>query len=574
MFRIAVFILLLFALAFGFAWLADNPGTITVQWDWLNKGEAYELGLITFVVALTAVFLVGLFCWWFASAIINSPKTFGRWRAGRRRDKGYSTLSKGLVAAGAGNVPLAKQLAKESGKLLENEPLVAMLEAQAALLADDHQSARQQFNTMLERDETRLLGLRGLYMEAEQEGEVEAAAHFAREANDLAPGTPWAANAVLKVQTLTSQWEDALKTLDRNRSSGIIDKQEHGRKKSVVLTALALELEDPDPEKARIHALAACNLTPDFSPAVTLAARLLIRLNDNRKAGRILEKAWNLSPHPEIAESYVNLQSGDTATQKLARAKRLAHLKPSNMIAELFVARAALDAGEFKQARNSMEKVLKENPSEQACLLMADIEQAEYGDRGRVREWLSRAVTAPKDSAWIADGVASIDWQPRSPVTGRLDAFEWKTPMQQLGAQSDSPDLSLLANEPLAEAKPVEPSSPETTGQTDAVDTADENIIEAEIIETEKAPTNPENDNVEPDTAESNTPEQDKAGQEKPFMQGNVTAAESNTSSEPAIAGSPYKQANLDSDQDGLIDHRPDDPGVNDREDPKKGWLF
>ncbi|MGI9364872.1 MAG: heme biosynthesis protein HemY [Rhizobiaceae bacterium] len=574
MFRIAVFILLLFALAFGFSWLADNPGTVTVQWDWLNKGQAYEIGLTTVVVALTAAFLVGLFCWWLVAAIINSPRTFGRWRAGRRRDKGYSTLSKGLVAAGAGNVPLAKQLAKDSGKLLENEPLVAMLEAQTALLAEDHQSARQQFNTMLERDETRLLGLRGLYMEAEQEGEVEAAAHFAREANDLAPGTPWAANAVLKVQTLTSQWEEALKTLDRNRSSGIINKEEHGRKKTVVLTALALELEDPDPEKARIHALGASKLTPDFSPAVTLAARLLIRLNDNRKAGKILEKAWSLSPHPEIAEAYVNLHSGDTATQKLARANRLAHLKPSNTIADLFVARTALDAGEFKQARDSMEKVLKENPSEQACLLMADIEQAEYGDRGRVREWLSRAVSAPKDTAWIADGVVSIEWQPRSPVTGRLDAFEWKTPMQQLGAQNETLDLSLLANEPLADSKPVESSTAKTDNHTEANDKTDENIIEAEIIETDKTRASPENDNVVPDISDSSIPQPDTSKKEEPLSQADVTAAGSQTSGDSAIAGSPYKQANLDSDQDGLIDHRPDDPGVNVKEDQKKGWLF
>ena len=134
MFRIAVFILLLFALAFGFAWLADNPGTVTVQWDWLNQGQAYEFDLITLIFVLAVLFLTALFLWWSFFAIINSPKTFGRWRAGRRRDKGYASLSKGLVAAGAGNVPLAKQLAKESGKLLNNEPLVAMLEAQTALL--------------------------------------------------------------------------------------------------------------------------------------------------------------------------------------------------------------------------------------------------------------------------------------------------------------------------------------------------------------------------------------------------------------------------------------------------------
>ncbi|MEP4291244.1 MAG: heme biosynthesis HemY N-terminal domain-containing protein, partial [Rhizobiaceae bacterium] len=241
MFRIAAFILLLFAVAFGFAWLADNPGTVTVQWDWLNQGQAYEFDLITLILVLGVVFLLSIFTWWCFFSIINSPKAFGRWRSGRRRDKGYAALSKGLVAAGAGNIPLAKQLAKESSKFLDSEPLVAMLEAQTALLEEDRPAARQQFNVMLESDETRLLGLRGLYLEAEKEGAVEAAAHFAKEANNMAPGTPWAATAVLKVQTISGQWEEAVKTLDLNRSSGVFDKEEYARKKAVVLTALAMQ---------------------------------------------------------------------------------------------------------------------------------------------------------------------------------------------------------------------------------------------------------------------------------------------------------------------------------------------
>jgi HemY protein len=47
---------------------------------------------------------------------------------------------------------------------------------------------------------------------------------------------------------------------------------------------------------------------------------------------------------------------------------------------------------------------------------------------GRVREWLTRAVGAQRDPAWIADGVAYERWGPVSPTTGRLDAMHWETP--------------------------------------------------------------------------------------------------------------------------------------------------
>ncbi|MEP0943942.1 MAG: heme biosynthesis HemY N-terminal domain-containing protein [Rhizobiaceae bacterium] len=617
MFRIAVFILLLFALAFGFAWLADNPGTVTVQWDWLNQGQAYEFDLITLIFVLAVLFLTAVFLWWCFFAIINSPKAFGRWRAGRRRDKGYVALSKGLVAAGAGNVPLAKQLAKESGKLLDSEPLVAMLEAQTALLEDDRPAARQQFNTMLENNETRLLGLRGLYLEAEKEGAHEAAAHFAKEANDMAPGTPWAANAVLKIQIITGQWEAALKTLDQNRSTGIFNKPEFNRKKAVVLTALALQLEDGEPEKARIHALAASKLAKDLAPAATVAARLLVRLDDQRKAGKILEAAWQAAPHPEIADAYGNLVTGDTVKQRLARMEKLIGKKPDSREGKIALAQAAADAGDFKRARDNMEEVLRDSVTEGACLLMADIEEAEYGDRGRVREWLSRAVSAAKDPAWMADGVISEDWLPCSPTTGHLDAFEWKAPIQQLTSQLDANDVSLLVKQPLEEL----PTPTEEPSASVVAPTNDDLVVDAEIVE-ENEPakkTQPKKSDKAAEPAAANTkkatakPENDNVSTEKPEQQKSESTTKSKSaktetdpetdkltkteqlksdkkSDEPTAAvtaagtdenASPYTQADLDPDQDGVIDHRPDDPGISEDGDAdgienpqKKGWLF
>src|SRR5207237_1387277 len=50
-------------------------------------------------------------------------------------------------------------------------------------------------------------------------------------------------------------------------------------------------------------------------------------------------------------------------------------------------------------------------------------------DEGRAREWMARALNARRDPAWTADAFVSEHWQPISPVSGRLDAFEWKDPL-------------------------------------------------------------------------------------------------------------------------------------------------
>ena len=75
---------------------------------------------------------------------------------------------------------------------------------------------------------------------------------------------------------------------------------------------------------------------------------------------------------------------------------------------------------------------------------MADIEEAE-GNLGAVREWLARAARAPRDKAWVADGVISDRWAPASP-SGTLDAFVWRTPDERLA--------------PYVEPPPVEPAPP------------------------------------------------------------------------------------------------------------------
>ena len=574
MFFIAVFLLLLFIIAAAFAWLAENPGSVTVQWDWLNNAEAYEVTLLQAVLAIGVVVALLMMAWWVISGILGSPKSFGRWRSGRRRDKGYAALSRGLVAAGAGNAPLARKLSKESDRLLENEPLVAMLDAQTALLEGNRGGARVKFESMLQNDETRLLGLRGLYVEAEQEGVAEAAAHFAKEANDHTPGTPWAAEAVLKSQAIGGEWEEALKTLELNRASGLYDKEEYKRKRAVILTAHAMEEEASDPEKAKSHALAAHKLAPSLVPAAVLAAQVSARLNDMRKAAKVLEASWKLEPHPEIAETYIHLRSGDSAHDRLKRAENLAQKRAHHTEGQFIVAQAAIDAGEFKIARDAMETTLKIKPTERACLLMADIEEAEHGDKGRVREWLARAVVAPKDATWTADGVVSDQWAPYSPVTGRLDAFEWKVPVEQLGGPGETVDYSQLANEPLEEE----------------FDEAVIETIEGEVETINTKPNDEEGDNSKEakrkDKGTENHDSLKKAGVAATVASIAATAANSaedaeiiaNDDSKNKSKGnsteedlSPYKNSDHDTNSDGQIDHRPDDPGIGKK---KKGKFF
>ena len=177
--------------------------------------------------------------------------------------------------------------------------------------------------------------------------------------------------------------------------------------------------------------LDAVKLAPDLVPAAALAGRRLAEAGEPRKARKILEKAWTINPHPDIAESYANLRFGDSARERLARMQKLADKVPGQLEGALAVARAALDAREFAAARAALAPYLSA-PTRRVAALMAEIEEAEHGDEGRVREWMARAMRASGDPVWTADGVVSDRWLPVSP-NGRLDGFEWKVPLAEIG---------------------------------------------------------------------------------------------------------------------------------------------
>jgi HemY protein len=431
MLRILFFLAVVFLLGLGFAWLADRPGDMVVTFE----GYQYRVTLMVAAVAVTAIVAAVMIGWWLVKAVWNSPYLVARYFRVRQRDRGYQALSTGMIAAGAGDGALARKMNKQAAKLIraDQEPLIHLLDAQASLLEGDHDGARQKFETMLDDPEMRLLGLRGLYLEAQRLGDRTAARHYAARAADVAPQLGWAADSTMEDKVAQGDFDGALRLLDAQKATRQVDRDAGTRRRGVLLCAKAMALFDTDPSAAKAAALEANRLLPGFAPAAVLAAKALFRKEDTRRGAKILEAAWTAEPHPEIADLYVHARHGDAINDRLKRAKKLLAIKQNHPESSLAVARAALEAGDFRLARESAEAAIRMQPREGAYLLLADIEEAETGDIGKVRELLGKAVRAPRDPAWVADGQESTEWAPVSPVTGRLDAYEWRTPVERLG---------------------------------------------------------------------------------------------------------------------------------------------
>lgn len=436
--RILLFTLFVIAAALGLAWLADRPGTISVQWLGYQIETSAFVGVVSiavFVAAAILVFAILRYLWTRPSAIAAHMRQ-------RKQKLGFDALSRGLVAIGVGDRAQAQLYAGVAQRNLPQEPLTALLKAQTAQLKGDDAAARRTFEGMLDNRDTELLGVRGLFLEAKRAGDEGAALVLAQQAVDRNPKLAWGVNALFDLQARAGDWDHALNTLAIARQNGHLDSKAANRRRAVLLTAEARETEVFDPSKALILANEALRLAPSLVPAAELAGRLLASKGEVRAASRQILRTWSLSPHPDLAVAYAFAKPGLSPKDRLKRVEYLAKQTPGDVEGAVATAQAAVEAQEWDLAREALQPYLEDAPSARICTLMARIEGGS-GDKGREREWLARALRAPRDRAWIADGYVSDRWLPVSPVTGVVDAFEWKAPADAIGR----PDETLQIDE-------------------------------------------------------------------------------------------------------------------------------
>ena len=454
--------LLLVALAAGFAWLADRPGTLTIRWLGREIQMSFIAGVVLAVLAVVAIWFV----WSLFRRLWHSPQAMGRWYSFRKNRKGYESLSRGIIAAGAGDAAAAARHAAIAGNALADEPLVNVLAAQAAQLKGDRAQVKRIFEEMTKSPDTEALGLRGLFSEARQAGDVAAARRHAERALALNPRLSWASTAVLQLQAAAKDWNAATATLVQQTKSGLIPQAEGLRKQAAMLAAEALQLEDSDKPRALEFALRAHKLDPALVPAALVAARVLITQASTRKASKMLKETWILSPHPDLADVQAHLIPGDGPDARLDRVRDL--LKEGRVREDggglegaVALARAAIRAQRWDMARDALKPYADDRPQARVCALMADIEEAQ-GDKGRAREWLARALTAPRDPIWVSDGVASPRWTPVSPVSGEIVPCEWKAPFEMPEQLEADRPMAVATVEAIEAPKPAAEAAPRT----------------------------------------------------------------------------------------------------------------
>jgi HemY protein len=443
--RLATWIIVSLAVTALIAWLISLPGTAMIEIAGYRMQP--RLGMAAFLVA-AALFAV-ILAWSILRRILDAPRYFAKLNHDRRRDLGVAALSDGFVALQAGDPNRARVLAREARSNLPRNHAAQLLEARSDLALGDMQSAREHYRALISNKKTAVAALAGLYEQARTQGRTDAALNFAQKAVALAPQTRWASDAVLDDLTRHAKWEDALARVAAETAVTREEKMVKRRKQAVLETALAREIADTNPLVALDHAMVSLKLVPDFVPAALIAARIQSNRGETRRAMSLLRRVWRATSHPHVATLYANAQPGTSAVDRLKRVRELIDSPPPTLPAAIVLARAAIDAYDWSAARSALANYSSANPTQTVCLLMAEIEEGQNADQGKAREWLARAVRAPGDPVWVADGITADDWEPVSPLTGALDAFEWRVPLSAVNGKAEpAPPAATLPSPP------------------------------------------------------------------------------------------------------------------------------
>jgi HemY protein len=213
--------------------------------------------------------------------------------------------------------------------------------------------------------------------------------------------------------------------------------------------------------EAREAAIEANRLSPDLIPAAAMAARGYVEKGDKRSATRVLKKAWEVQPHPDLAASFAAIEPEETPAERLKRFRTLTTLRVDSDETKMLLAELLLAAEDFPAARRALGDVPTEHPTQRSLAILAAIARGEGAEDAVVRDLVAKALSAPRGPQWVCDKCHAIhpSWHPVCDNCGGFDTLSWRQPPATGTTSRSLAELLPLIDRPI-EADAPEPEVP------------------------------------------------------------------------------------------------------------------
>ena len=436
--KILVFLVLVAALAMGITYLLDAENIILGDVQTTIAGTEYTISplqtvILIFILSVGVWLVLRLFTLLVAILrFINGDETaVSRYFFRNRERKGYQAFSEGMLALASGEGGVAMSKATKAERYLKKPALTNLLAAQAAEMSGDRQKATEIYKTLITDHQTRFVGIRGILKQRLENGETDVALKLAEKAFLIKPKHEETQDILLSLQARSKDWEGARKTLNAKLRHGSMPRDVHKRRDAVLALSQARGiLSAGETIEAREAAIESNRLSPDLVPAAVMAARSYIEQGKIKYALRVIKKAWEAQPHPDLAAVFCEIAPDETALERLKRFEMLSKLAPEHRETKLTLAELHLVAEDFPGARRALGTLLDHQPDAHILTIMAAIERGEGGEDQAVRAWLAKALSAQRGPQWVCENcqTAQPEWDPVCPTCEAFDTMSWKEP--------------------------------------------------------------------------------------------------------------------------------------------------
>lgn len=512
--KIVLFVALIAALTLGAGYLLEADGGVRIS----LAGTEFNLGPLQSVIAMIAlvaavwVFLkVFSFLLAFLRFLNGDETAITRYFDRNRERKGFKALADGLMALASGEAKEAIAKASKAERYLRRPELTDLITAQAAEMAGDRKKAEEVYKRLLKDDRTRFVGVRGIMKQRLAEGDTDKALKLAEKAFALKPRHEETQDILLRLQAEHSDWTGARKTLGAKLKHGALPRDVYRRRDAVLAVSEAKDvIAEGNSIEAREAAIEANRLSPDLVPAAAMAAQGYIDQGKPRLASRIVVKAWEAQPHPDLAAAFAAIVPTETPADRIKRFGALSRHHPEHPETRMLMAELNIAAENFPGARRALGDLATEKPTARALTLMAAIERGEGADDAVVRGWLAKALTASRGPQWVCDNCHSVhgSWTPVCANCGAFDTLSWKTPPEGgISMAGTAETLPLIVGTAAAAVPAVVAPDEDSARETPPEDTTPE-------PEPHAAPPAASTDDTppEPDVPDAEIVEETKAG--------------------------------------------------------------
>jgi HemY protein len=475
--KILAFVAAVTALTYGGTQLMEIDGGATVDMmgvEFTLKPLEIVFALVALVVAVWLGLKLLALCVATFKFLNGDETAISRYFDRNRERKGYEALSEGMMALASGEGHLALTKAARADKYLQQPQLTNLLTAQAAEMTGDRRKAEETYKKLLADDKTRFVGVRGIMKQKLSDGDTDTALLLAQKAFAIKPKHEETQDVLLRLQAEKSDWAGARKTLGAKLKSGSMPRDVHKRRDAVLALSEARDvLDDGKTIEARESAIEANRLSPDLIPAAVMAARGYIGDGNARYATRVLTKAWNAQPHPDLAAAFAEIVTNETSEGRLKRFRTLTKTTADHPETKMLLAELNISAEDFPAAKRALGDLVEIDPTARNLTLMAAIERGEGAEDSVVRGWLTRALTAPRGPQWMCDSCQHIHpaWSATCDNCGSFDTLSWKTPpASDVAMPAGTEMLPLIVGQPkeaavtivkgIEEAELLDPETP------------------------------------------------------------------------------------------------------------------